>query len=51
MRLRQEFINIVNESFRTLVSHYNVELPVSEIAYLHEYIKNDVKVEGNENQF
>lgn len=48
---QQEFINIVNESFRTLVSHYNVELPVSEIAYLHEYIKNDVKVEGNENQF
>ena len=30
---QQEFINIVNESFRTLVSHYNVELPVSEIAY------------------
>ena len=48
---QQEFINIVNESFHTLVSHYNVELPVSEIAYLHEYIKNDVKVEGNENQF
>ncbi|MFR2512887.1 MAG: PRD domain-containing protein [Lachnospira eligens] len=46
---QQEFINIKNESFHTLVSYYNVELPVSETAYLYEYIKNDVKVEGNEN--
>lgn len=48
---QHEFIDIVNESFHTLLSNYNVELPVSEIAYLHEYIKNDVEVEGNDNQF
>ena len=48
---QKEFIDIVTESFHTLLSHYNVELPISEIAYLYEYIKNDVEVEENENQF
>lgn len=48
---QQEFVNIVNECFHTLLKHYNVELPISEIAYLYEYIQNDVEVEGNENQF
>ena len=31
---QQEFIRIVNESFRTLLEQYNVKLPDSEIAYL-----------------
>lgn len=48
---QQQFIDIVHESFHTLLSHYNVELPISEIAYLYEYVENDVEVEGNENQF
>lgn len=48
---QQEFIRIVNESFRTLLEQYNVKLPDSEIAYLFEYIKNDVEVEENENNF
>lgn len=47
----QEFIRAVNESFHTLLSHYNVEIPLSEVAYLYEYIKNDIEVEGNENSF
>lgn len=45
------FIDIVSESFQTLLEHYNVELPISEIAYLYEYILNDVEVEVNENKF
>lgn len=46
-----DFIEAVNESFRTLLNHYYVELPVSEIAYLYYYIENDIQVEESENQF
>lgn len=35
------FIENVNKSFETMLTHYNVKLPVSEIAYLYEYIENE----------
>lgn len=38
---KQSFIEDVNRSFDTMLTHYNVKLPVSEIAYLYEYIEND----------
>lgn len=41
----QEFISIVNECFTPLLKHYNVILPISEIAYLYEYIEHDVHLD------
>ncbi|POP30713.1 hypothetical protein C3B58_19850, partial [Lactonifactor longoviformis] len=40
----QNFIRIVKESFCTLLGHYNVEIPVNEIAYLYEYICSDYEM-------
>lgn len=37
-REQKEFIGQVKECFRDIASHYKVELPVSEIAYLYDYI-------------
>ncbi len=37
----QAFIECVNSSFELLLNNYNVTLPISEIAYLYDYIKND----------
>lgn len=43
----QEFIQIVKNAFKDVEAHYNVEIPVSEIGYIYEYIynrdKNSVK--------
>lgn len=36
-REHKEFIAQVKESFRDIASHYKVEIPVSEIAYLYDY--------------
>jgi len=36
-----DFIVIVNECFAKLCNHYRVEIPISEIAYIYDYIKND----------
>lgn len=47
----QEFIKEVNQSFETMMKHYNVELPVCEIAYLYEYIENDAMKEDEQNDF
>lgn len=44
IRERQEFIRLLTESFRELTSQYNVELPISEIAYLHDYVGHDENV-------
>lgn len=37
----QDFISIANESFLKIGRHYRVEIPISEIAYIYDYIKND----------
>lgn len=37
----EEFIDYIEESFLNLIKTYNVELPISEIAYIYEYITND----------
>lgn len=41
IRDQDDFIEDVNESFGAMLAHYNVELPVSEIALLYDYIVND----------
>lgn len=37
------FIQITKTAFANISEHYRVELPVSEIAYIHEYIIHDQK--------
>lgn len=44
----QTFIRDVNESFGPMLEHYNVVLPVSEIALLYDYIENDKKRDREE---
>lgn len=34
-----EFIKIVKESFSVVEKHYSVEIPVSEIAYIHDFVE------------
>lgn len=38
---QKTFIAYVKESFLSMMEHYNVEMPISEIAYLYDYIVND----------
>lgn len=40
----QEFILAVRNSFSNLLEDYNVEIPISEIIYIYDYISNDKKV-------
>ncbi|MFR5525739.1 MAG: PRD domain-containing protein, partial [[Clostridium] innocuum] len=47
----EEFIADVNRSFEVMLQHYHVKLPISEIAYLFEYIENDVRKAGGEDEF
>lgn len=47
----QDFIENVNRSFDTMLTHYNVKLPISEIAYLYEYIEHDNIKGGGEDEF
>lgn len=44
----QAFIRDVNDSFGPMLEHYNVMLPVSEIALLYDYIENDKNREHGE---
>ncbi|MDD3174565.1 MAG: PRD domain-containing protein, partial [Herbinix sp.] len=37
----KEFINYVKLSFSNIVEHYRVDLPVSEIAWIHDYVSNN----------
>ena len=39
----KDFIKAVEKSFEKLMDNYNVELPISEIAYIYEYVINDRK--------
>lgn len=48
---KQEFIRLLTESFEELTGQYNVELPVSEMAYLYDYIRNDSNVLAAETDF
>lgn len=50
MREQPEFIHLLTESFRELTSQYNVELPISEIAYLHDYVGHDANVTAKEGE-
>ncbi len=43
-RDNQDFIRLLTESFEELTSQYNVEIPVSEIAYLFDYVRHDQHV-------
>ena len=47
----EDFIAAVNRSFEVMLQHYHVKLPLSEIAYLFEYIENDVRKAGGEDEF
>ena len=46
-----EFIEVVNECFASILEHYKVTLPINEIAYLYEYIKNDISVKVGSDEF
>lgn len=35
------FVKAVNKSFERIYKTYNVQIPVSEMVYLFEYIEND----------
>lgn len=39
MREQIEFIKIVKESFSVVEKHYSVEIPVSEIAYIYDFVE------------
>ncbi len=41
----KKLIQAVKESFSRLCTHYRVEIPISEIAYLYDYINNDNREE------
>ena len=43
----RKFIEIVRRSFTKVCSHYGVELSMSEISYLYDYIKED-KLHGTQ---
>lgn len=51
IEMNQAFITEVNTSFEAMLSHYNVQLPISEIAYLYEYIANDKEKGSGEDEF
>lgn len=36
-----DFVKVVNDSFERIYKTYNVQMPVSEMVYLFEYIEND----------
>lgn len=47
-REQKPFIDMVREAFRDIREHYRVDIPISEIAYIHDYIIRDegVKKQG-----
>ena len=47
----QDFIDCVNSSFSHMLDSYHVEMPIYEIAYLYEYIQNDCREVGGEDEF
>ncbi len=47
----EDFIEQVHQSFDVLLRHYHIEMPISEIAYLYEYISNDDREVLGEDEF
>lgn len=45
-REHKDFIHLVTESFQELAGQYNVRLPVSEMAYLYDYVRHDSHAAG-----
>lgn len=50
-KTQKKFIEIVQKSFFKTCSHYGVELPLSEIAYLYDYIREDKKTSREVSDF
>ena len=38
---RSGFIGMVEKSFQNITDHYHVEIPISEIAYIYEFIEHN----------
>lgn len=47
----EDFVNDVLSSFEVMLQHYHVQMPLSEIAYLYEYIEYDERKAGGEDEF
>ena len=41
----QEFINGVKISFKAIANQYNITIPISEIAYIYDYVLNNYKTD------
>ena len=41
----QEFINGVRISFKAIANQYNITIPISEIAYIYDYVLNNYKTD------
>lgn len=48
--IHKDFINLFEDSFQVLMKHYNIKIPLSEIAYLHDYIENGFIYNKTNNQ-
>ncbi len=45
-REQQSFIKMVHEAFQDIRDHYRVEIPISEVAYIYDYIIRDSSVKN-----
>lgn len=45
-REQQSFIKMVHEAFQDIRDHYRVEIPISEAAYIYDYIIRDSSVKN-----
>lgn len=50
-KTQKRFIEIVRKSFLKTCNHYGVELPLSEISYLYDYIREDKKTSREVSDF
>ena len=41
----KQFITIMRSCLKSLCTHYGIDIPISEISYLYDYIENDSKRE------
>lgn len=41
----QEFINGVRISIKAIANQYNITIPISEIAYIYDYVLNNYKTD------
>ena len=47
----QKFVRAVQKSFEQIERQYNIQLPVSEIAYIYDYIKYESESDIQESEF